>query len=446
MKILLVNPWIHDFAAFDLWSKPLGLLTIGAWLQQLGAEVKLIDCLDRFHPELVKHLNGKPPKITTYGSGQYYAEEIAKPEVFKNIPRKYKRYGLPVELFEKILADEYEPEVILVTSGMTYWYPGVFEAIKLLKRRFPKIPVILGGIYARLCPDHAVKYSGADQVYKGSDIREILRLIAELTAQELDTGSLELKDYIIPAYDLYETLTYITLRSSTGCPFKCSYCGWYLLGEEFRQEPVEMVLEEIEQYWQRGVKNFAFYDEALLYQAEGHLQKLLEGVINKNIKVFFHTPNGLHTRFLTQKMAHLMRGAGFVQPRLALETASLPRQNETSPKTNNRDFLQAVKYLKNAGYQGKEIAVNILLGLPGQDPAEIEESVEFIIPTGSRIFLEEYSPVPGTKDYERSGLASDCDPLLHNNSSFPLYHEAECERIQKIKNQVHKYNMMLAKI
>ena len=28
-RILLVNPWIHDFAAYDLWAKPLGLMVSG---------------------------------------------------------------------------------------------------------------------------------------------------------------------------------------------------------------------------------------------------------------------------------------------------------------------------------------------------------------------------------------------------------------------------------
>ena len=32
MRILLVNPWITDFAAYDLWAKPLGLLYAGAFL------------------------------------------------------------------------------------------------------------------------------------------------------------------------------------------------------------------------------------------------------------------------------------------------------------------------------------------------------------------------------------------------------------------------------
>lgn len=441
MKVLLVNPWIHDFAAFDLWSKPLGLLTIGAELRRLGADIELIDCLDRFHPELVKHLKGKSPKTTIYGSGPYFAEEIEKPALFKNMPRKFKRYGLPVELFEKIVKDKTEPDIILITSGMTYWYPGVIEAIQILKRRFPGVPLVLGGIYARLCHDHALKHSGADQVYNGSDIREIVRVIENLTAQKLTSGSLEKNDFLQPAYDLYDTLAYITLRTSVGCPFKCSYCGWDLLGDHFQQEPVEIILKAIGHYWQRGVKNYAFYDEALLYKAEDHFQKIAEGVINRNIKAVFHTPNGLHTKFLTQKLSRMMHAAGFVQPRLALETAAAHRQNETSTKTNNQDFLRAVKCLKNAGYHGKEIAVNILIGLPGQDPSEIQESVDFVKATGSRIFLEAYSPIPGTKDYDRSGLAKDCDPLLHNNSIFPL-HQTDYRKIQIIKDQVNEYNIV----
>jgi len=31
-KVLLINPWIYDFAAFDMWSRPIGLLYIGGLL------------------------------------------------------------------------------------------------------------------------------------------------------------------------------------------------------------------------------------------------------------------------------------------------------------------------------------------------------------------------------------------------------------------------------
>ena len=35
-QVLLVNPWIYDFAAHNLWIEPLGLLTIAAALRDSG--------------------------------------------------------------------------------------------------------------------------------------------------------------------------------------------------------------------------------------------------------------------------------------------------------------------------------------------------------------------------------------------------------------------------
>ncbi len=48
--ILLVNPWIHDFAAYDFWAAPLGLLAMAALLRDRGFRVSYYDCLDRYHP------------------------------------------------------------------------------------------------------------------------------------------------------------------------------------------------------------------------------------------------------------------------------------------------------------------------------------------------------------------------------------------------------------
>ena len=64
--ILLINPWIYDFAAFDFWAKPLGLLSIGGMLRGQGYQISYIDCLDRFHPELRNTL-----KTDKFGKGHY---------------------------------------------------------------------------------------------------------------------------------------------------------------------------------------------------------------------------------------------------------------------------------------------------------------------------------------------------------------------------------------
>jgi len=46
-RILLVNPPIHDFAAYDFWLRPYGLLTVAGQLRG-QAEFLFFDYLDRW--------------------------------------------------------------------------------------------------------------------------------------------------------------------------------------------------------------------------------------------------------------------------------------------------------------------------------------------------------------------------------------------------------------
>ena len=54
MNYLLINPPTYDFAAYDLWLKPLGLLCIARILTENGHNVEFIDCMDRNHPAVEK--------------------------------------------------------------------------------------------------------------------------------------------------------------------------------------------------------------------------------------------------------------------------------------------------------------------------------------------------------------------------------------------------------
>ena len=65
-KLLLINPWIYDFAAFDLWSKPLGLLYIASFLRRQNFEIAYIDCLNKYP------VNKKEPvKLKKFGTGHF---------------------------------------------------------------------------------------------------------------------------------------------------------------------------------------------------------------------------------------------------------------------------------------------------------------------------------------------------------------------------------------
>jgi radical SAM superfamily enzyme YgiQ (UPF0313 family) len=421
--ILLINPWVYDFAAYDLWAKPLGLLYLAALLERNSWAIHYIDCLGIHHSAL--RIAGKQPKRRSDHRGHFYREEAARPAVLKEIPRRFYRFGLSPGAFRKILASIAAPQAVLVTSGMTYWYPGVHEAIRIVKETFPDIPVILGGIYATLCPEHAREKAGADLVISGQGEVQVLealeRLIGVIPCFLPDPAPLD--SLPAPAFGLYPELDYCCCLTARGCPYSCTYCASALLSPCYsRREPasvVEEIAHDIESY---GVKDIAFYDDALLADQSFALA-LLRGIVERGIKVRFHCPNGLHCRGISAEAALLMRQAGFATIRLGFETSSRERQQRTGGKVNTEEFQQAVKNLHTAGYSSQEIGAYILVGLPNQGRAEVEETIRFVRECGARPLLAEYSPIPGTVLWEEAAACSPFDllrePLFHNNTILP---------------------------
>lgn len=406
------------------------MLSIGSVLKENGYEVSLLDCLDRNHPSLVRFQGLHCAKNRYDGTGRYVKEFIEKPNFFSWVPRRYGRYGLPLSIVEKELEKFSPPDVVFLTSGMTYWYPGVVEMISLLKRKFAEVPVILGGIYATLCPEHARKMSGADQIILGEGEIQCLKIADEISGNDSDiTRYQNLDDFPWPLYDLYECLDSVALMTSRGCPYRCSYCGSRLLATEYRRRCPLKVVDEIESInRKRGVGEFAFYDDALLVDKEDHIIPILEEIIRRELRTHFHTPNGIHPREVDERLANLMYKAGFKTIRLSYETSNRERQKSMGFKVNNDDLINAVNHLVNAGFDPRTIGSYVLVGLPGQEVEEVVDSMLFVLHQGIKVSLASFSPIPGTRIWkeavEQVNLSLDADPLLTNNSIFPMRSEA----------------------
>jgi len=420
--ILLVNPWIYDFAAYDLWLRPVGLLSIASLLKKSGCEVHLLDCLDTHHPAMQAQVLDAKIKHRTYGQGEFFKQHIPKPACLRCIPRNYSRYGMDPDIFQKELKNLPRPDAVLVGSMMTYWYPAVQDCIKLVKEVFPEVPVLLGGIYASLCHEHAEKNSGADFIVQGTFTGSSIQLLQGIIKRQLlPVTSTKVP---CPACELLSSKQIIPILTSRGCPLKCPYCASKLLWPDFEQrEPIAMA-DEIER-WHivEGTTDFTFYDDALLINPATHIIPLLESVLQRNIKVRFHVPNGLHVRGIDGRLTGLMQSAGFKTLRLGLETADPHLQNATGNKASRDDFIRAVHALKSAGFTNKEVGVYILAGLPGQTVKNVRESIAFVQDHGLRPYITEYSPIPGTAFWEQAVAASPFpiteEPLFHNNSLLP---------------------------
>jgi len=423
--ILFINPWIHDFAAYDFWAKPLGLLTLASVLRSHGISVSYIDCLDRFHPRAP----ASDPYFG-YGRGPYLKTEIRKPPLLPDVPRKFSRYGIKPEWFLESLSAGSRPDLICLTSLMTYWYPGLQETVVHIREIYPGTPIVLGGIYASLCTDHAAVSAGVERIVTGPGESAILDLVAETTgfsvSQKFDPDGLDTYPY--PAFDLQNRIAYVPLMTSRGCPFSCAYCASRLLNPGRRIRTPESVLEEI-RFWHRshGVVDFVLYDDAFLIDAEHHAVPILEGVSKAGLQVRFHTPNALHIRGITRKTARLMIATGFMTVRIGLETAVFDDRSEMDAKVTAEEFDSAVSCLRGAGFKKDQVGAYLLVGLPGQSMESIQNSISIVKESGVTPIPAYYSPIPHTGLWEKAVNASRydlaSDPIFTNNAILPCQKE-----------------------
>ena len=416
---------------------------LGGLLRAHGYQIRLVDCLDIHDPRLKEVGGMKSATRRGYGTGKFYRAEIEKPPALKHFKRPYYRFGITPGIFIDRLLQGPKPDVILVTSAMTYWYPGVQESIRLVKDQFPDVPVVLGGIYATLCREHAASNSGADHVLSGPAETRILKKLAKLTGHPPNKLSHngERASMPWPAFDLLPQLDYICTLTSRGCPFHCPYCASDLLYSKFvRRDPLEVV-DELEHWHKKySVVNVAFYDDALLLDAGKLLLPLLEEVKKRRLPLQFHTPNGVHVGGLSEEVCEALFVTGFKTVRLGLETTDDERQRQLGAKVKPGAFSAAMDNLRRAGFQPEQIGVYLLCGLPGQDRAEVAESIRMVKDHGARPYLAEYSPIPGTPLWSEAVRCSPFDlanePLFHNNSILACRSEgfglAELQQLKQL--------------
>jgi len=425
-KILLVNPPIYDFAAYDFWLKPYGMLRVGGLLQPV-AELSLFDYMDRLHPAFD---SAAKAKTDIYSKGPYPYERTPNPAPLKDIPRYYRRFGMPRQTFQDFLSKNGPYDAILIQTVMTYWYLGVTEVIEDIRQYCPDAKIVFGGFYATACADHA-KNLGPDEVIVGENLEPLWQLIGQKSPEQFHP----------PAWELYPELKTGVITLTRGCPFKCSYCFVPQSDQKFNARPLEQCLAELKHLIGLGVENIAFYDDALLYQPEQILFPFLKAAIDNGISVNFHTPNALHARYMTAEVAKTMAHAGTKTFYLGFESRSEAFHKETgSGKVVSDELATAVENLRSAGVPTQKITAYEILGHPLGDVQQLEESMRFANSLSIRVMLSDFSPIPGTPDGELCRKYTDLDePLNHNKTAFPIRFMG-FETVNYYKNLCRKLN------
>ena len=421
-QILLINPAIFDFTAYDFWLKPLGLLTVAGRLRG-RADMRLFDYLDRQHRACENNSGDR------WNRGAYLQQNITTPLPLGNIRRRFKRFGLPRELFQQFLKNNTGFDFAMIQTVMTYWYLGVEEAIEDLRTLSPNTKIILGGPYATICPEHA-RSLGADLVVEGNDLKALWQMLG-----------VEPDIHQPPLWEAYPKLKTAAMKINTGCPCKCTYCSVPKYYPKFSTIPIDDAIAQIELLVELGVTDIAFYDDALLAKPQQTLIPLLEHIIKNSLRINLHTPNALHARLLGAELADLFVQAGLKAVYLGYESSSKDFQLKTGGKVFAGDLKTAVENLLNAGAEPANITAYQILGHPHSDLQELEQSLRFANSLGIKVMLADFSPIPSTEDGEYCRKFTDIDePLNHNKTAFPakVIGTKEVNRLKQLCKKINQ--------
>jgi len=428
-KILLVNPPVYDFAAYDFWLKPYGLLSVAGFLRG-KAVLCFFDYLDRLNSFMAEK---KQFQSDRWGRGRFYCEKIPNPPPLSNIPRHFRRFGLPRRMFEDFLSRTAPCDFALVQTTMTYWYPGVSEVIEDIRKFQPQAKIILGGNYVTLCPSHAKKL-GADLLIAADNLEPFWQF-TNITGDPNQP----------PLWEIYNRLNAGVLKLSDGCPFNCTYCSVPKVYGKFKTRSLQQALRQLQLLLKLGAENIAFYDDALLYKAEEVLIPFLNDILKRSIKVNLHTPNALNARFITSELAGLMTEAGFKTFYLGFESVSSQWHQATGSKVLSDELARAVEHLIAAGAAPQNITAYQILGHPAIDIQQLEASMRFVNKLGIRGMLADFSPIPGTPDGELCRKYADLnEPLFHNKTAFPII-LLGFDETNRLKDLQRKLNRTLPK-
>jgi anaerobic magnesium-protoporphyrin IX monomethyl ester cyclase len=324
----------------------------------------------------------------------------------------------PEQMSERIKAYDV---VVMSTSTMTFQEDANY--LLGLKRCRPGLLTVLFGSHATFMPRYCLAHTGVDIIVK-HDPEWIIRDLMLLIAEGKDYGELKgigyrgpngvvinddhpekdnLNNLPIPDVDLLpkridyfnpivKRTPYMTTSTSRGCPAKCTFCTAPTFhGTNVRFQSAERVIEEIEYYVKKGIKEIYFRDDTFFVNKKRDLA-IFDHIIKNKIDVTWiaNARVGLMDEN-TMKMAKL---AGCHTIKFGIESGL---QEILDGMKKGYKIERALEIFDLTRKYGVKTHAHIMLGNPGDSRASIEETIKFALrldPTTATFGI--CTPYPGT--------------------------------------------------
>jgi len=190
---------------------------------------------------------------------------------------------------------------------------------------------------------------------------------------------------------------YLSLFTSRGCPYQCSYCH-RLFGKRFRKQSAERIVAEIEYYVRRfNIHEMAFLDDVFNLDK----QRVLEFsrlVRSKGLNLRLDFASGLRGDLLDEETIDALIDAGMYRSSFGLESGSRRIQAFIGKHLDIDRFICTVELAARKRVFTHGFA---MLGFPTETERELQTTIE--VASASRLHTAAFFtvvPFPNTDLYE----------------------------------------------
>ncbi len=153
-------------------------------------------------------------------------------------------------------------------------------------------------------------------------------------------------------YYLQDQDFYVGVQTKRGCPHNCCYCVYTVVeGKQVRINPAEEVVSEMQQLYDRGIRNFWFTDAQFIPARKfmSDAEELLEKVLDAGMSDI-HWAAYIRADNLTPKLCDLMVKTGMNYFEIGITSGSQELVRKMRMGYNLRTVLENCRDLKTAGF------------------------------------------------------------------------------------------------
>jgi radical SAM superfamily enzyme YgiQ (UPF0313 family) len=365
----------------------IGIEYLSAALKDAGHEVKLLF--------IFKPIDGSTLKIFKLD------KDVENKKIFKTI-------------------DNFKPDVVCF-SPFTTQYLWSIEKAKFIKKNFPNVFNLFGGVHVNSVPEVVVKNIYVDGILVGEADKTIVEFADKFKSKKyflmqsfwgrkdnkiIKNGvSLLPKNLnVLPFPDkelFYSQLplnffdsSYVVM-GSRGCPFACTYCSNNVYQDLYRgqnrlrfRDPKNVIEELVEAKKKYNFKRIEFMDDVLTIDYI-RLKELMN-IYVKKVDLPFSC--FLHPKFVTEKMIKMLRDSGCYWLKMGVQSANEKYRSKYLNRGESNEKIIEVAKLCNK-YKLR-FSLDHIFNLPGESKNDLIEAVNLynecrptIINSGSLIYL-----------------------------------------------------------